>query len=204
MCGYRTGHTFIDELSPRFLGGAMLMNAGLRIRVFLFSACLVILWANLVQAAQTGDTSPAPVPAAIFASKRIFISNAGADSGLFPHPFSGTPDRAYNEFYGFMQGWGRYEIVAAPADADLVFELRLIAPNGPSNANKQKGASDPVPMFRLVIYDAKTRFVLWALTDSIEEAYVQKTHDRDFDESLGMLVGDLKQVVSRAPVSAAR
>jgi hypothetical protein len=168
------------------------------------SACLLILATGTAQAAQAGDPSPAPVPAVIFTAKRIFISNAGADSGLFPHPFNGTPDRAYNEFYGFMQGWGRYEIVAAPADADLVFELRLMAPNGPSNANKQKGASDPLPMFRLVIYDAKTRFVLWALTESIDEAYVQKTHDRNFDESLGMLVGDLKQVLSRALIAAAR
>jgi hypothetical protein len=182
----------------------VLKNAGVRIRALLVATCLVMPGAKVMQAAQGGDTSSAPVPAAVFTAKRIFISNAGADSGLFPHPFSGTPDRAYNEFYGFMQGWGRYEIVAAPADADLVFELRLMAPNGPSNANKQKGASDPLPMFRLVIYDAKTRFVLWALTESIEEAYAQKTHDRNFDDSLGMLVGDLKHVVSRAPVAAAR
>jgi hypothetical protein len=168
------------------------------------SACLLILATGTARAAQAGDPSPAPVPAAIFTAKRIFISNAGADSGLFPHPFSGTPDRAYNAFYGFMQGWGRYEIVAAPGDAELVFELRLLAPNGPSNANKQKGASDPLPMFRLVIYDAKTRFVLWALTESIDEAYVQKTHDRNFDESLGTLVGDLKKVFSRAPGAAMR
>ena len=31
-----------------------------------------------------------------------------------------------------------------------------MAPYGPSNADKQKGASDPLPMFRLVIYDIKT------------------------------------------------
>jgi hypothetical protein len=181
----------------------MLENAGVLIRTLLLAACLAMPGANVMRAAQAGDTPPAPVPAAVFTARRIFISNAGADSGLFPHPFSGTPDRAYDEFYGFMQGWGRYEIVGAPADADLVFELRLLAPNGPSNANKQKGASDPLPMFRLVIYDAKTRFVLWALTESIEEAYAQKTHDRNFDESLGLLIGDLKQVVSRAPVAAA-
>src|ERR1035438_1463137 len=27
-----------------------------------------------------------------------------------------------------MKSWGRYELVAAPADADLVFELRFAAP----------------------------------------------------------------------------
>ncbi len=36
----------------------------------------------------------APVPQALMKAKKIFLSNAGADSGLFPHPFSGDPDRA--------------------------------------------------------------------------------------------------------------
>jgi hypothetical protein len=31
----------------------------------------------------------APVPPALGVAKTVFISNAGADSGLFPHPFSG-------------------------------------------------------------------------------------------------------------------
>jgi hypothetical protein len=38
----------------------------------------------------------------------------------------------------------------------LVLELLLMAPYGRSNADKQKGASDPLPMFWLVIYDIKT------------------------------------------------
>jgi hypothetical protein len=51
----------------------------------------------------------------------------------------------------------------------------LTAPNGPTNANKQNGASDPLPMFRLVIYDRATHYILWALTESIASALVQKT-----------------------------
>jgi hypothetical protein len=162
-------------------------------------------WAAQTGARQTAGTvaagTVAPVPPTLLAGKKIFISNAGADSGLFPHPFSGTPDRGYSEFYSAIQGWGRYEIVAAPSEADLVLQLQLMAPNGPVSANKEKGASDPLPMFRLVIYEAKSHYVLWALTESIGEAYVQKTHDRNFDDAVAALVGDLKELVSRAGVA---
>jgi hypothetical protein len=167
-------------------------------------AWFVLLGAFCGVAGQVARAQEAPVPSGILSAKKIFISNAGADSGLFPHPFSGGPERAYNQFYTAMQSWGRYEIVADPVDAELVFELRLIAPNGPANANKQKGASDPLPMFRLVIFDGKTHFVLWALTESIYEALVQKTHDRNFDEALSALVTDLKNLTGKAgaPVAA--
>jgi hypothetical protein len=49
---------------------------------------------------------PAPVPSAIFSAKKVFLSNGGADSGLFPHPFSGSQDRAYNQFYVALQKRG--------------------------------------------------------------------------------------------------
>jgi len=137
----------------------------------------------------------APVPTGLLAARKVFVSNAGADSGLFPHPFSGTPERAYIEFYTALQAWGRYELVVDPQEADLVFELQLTAPNGPTNANKQKGASDPLPMLRLVIFDRKTHYVLWALTESIEAANLQKTHDRNFDNAIDAIILDLKDVM---------
>src|ERR1700760_4466789 len=132
----------------------------------------------------------APVPPVLLSAKKVFLSNAGADSGLFPHPFSGDPDRAFNQFYADVLSWGRYQLVATPAEADLVFELQLSAPSGPSNADKSKGASDPLPMFRLVIYDKTTHYFLWALTEAIAPASLQKTHDRNFDEAITSLVLD--------------
>jgi hypothetical protein len=140
----------------------------------------------------------APVPPALGTAKTVFISNAGVDAGLFPHPFSGGPDRGYNQFYAMVKSWGRFKPVSDPGQADLVFELQLHAPNGPQNADKTKGASDPLPMFRLTILDRKTHYVLWALTESIEQANLQKTHDHNFDDALGLLGGDLKAVVSAA------
>ena len=141
----------------------------------------------------------APVPALLLDAKRVFISNARADSGLFPHPFTGDPDRAYNEFYAGVLSWGRYELVTSPAEADLVFEIRLMAPNGPANADKQKGASDPLPMLRLVIYDRPTHYALWALTESIAPAALQKTHDHNLDEAVANLVLDAGRLTKSLP-----
>jgi hypothetical protein len=149
--------------------------------------------------APSAPSVAAPVPALLLSAKKIFVSNAGADSGLFPHPFSGDPDRAYNQFYASIESWGRYQVVATPREADLVFELQLTAPNGPSNANKQNGASDPLPMFRLVIYDRPTHYILWALTESIEPAALQKTHDHNFDEALATLLLDAGRLTKSLP-----
>jgi len=97
---------------------------------------------------------------------------------LFPKPFSGSPDRAYTQFSSALKANGQYDLVSDPSDADLVLELRLIAPAGETNADKQKGASDPLPEFRLTIYDRKSHYILWTLTESIGVAALQRTHDR--------------------------
>jgi len=170
-------------------------------KYFLF-VCAALFFAMQAGAQTPPAASLAPVPPALLNAKTVFISNAGADSGLFPHPFSGDPDRPYNQFYAAMQSWGRYQLVADPSEADIVFELQLIAPPGPSSGNKVNGASDPVPMFRLVIYDRKTHYVLWALTESIMIAFLQKTHDTNFDQALATIILDLKRVAS-APATAA-
>ncbi len=53
-------------------------------------------------------------------------------------------------------------------------------------------------MFRLTIFDRKTHYVLWALTESIEEANLQKTHDHNFDDALAALFVDLKNLTGSA------
>jgi hypothetical protein len=173
------------------------------LKLFLFvCAALYFALPAIAQTPPPPAASLAPVPPALLNAKTVFISNAGADSGLFPHPFSGDPDRPYNQFYAAMQSWGHYQLVADPSEADIVFELQLIAPPGPSSGNKVNGASDPVPMFRLVIYDRKTHYVLWALTESIWIALLQKTHDNNFDSALNAITADLKRLTS-APNTAA-
>jgi hypothetical protein len=159
----------------------------------------VLVWAGVgfSQSVPGGAAASAPVPAAIVNAKTIFIANAGADGGLFPHPFSGEPSRGYDEFYAAIKGLGGYEVVSDPSQADLVLEIRLRAPYGPSNADKTKGAADPLPAFRLVVFDRKSHYVLWALTESVDTAYKQQTHDRNFDEAVASLVSDFQALTRR-------
>jgi len=157
-----------------------------------------LLGAIAACAQQPSPAPAAPIPPAVLAAKRIFVSNAGGDSGLFPSPFSGDPSRSYNQLYAGLKANNQFELVADPAQADLVLELSLTAPDGPTRGSKVNGASDPVPMFRLVVYDAKSHFILWAFTQSIDIAYLQKTHDRNFDEALTALLLEFESLAGKA------
>ena len=84
----------------------------------------------------------------------------------------------------------------------MVLQLRLTAPYGPSNPNKQNGTSDPLPMFRLVIYDRKSHYVLWTVTESVEYAILQKTHDRNFDDALTSLLNQFLALSGKGPAAA--
>jgi hypothetical protein len=186
----------VKDASLIFLGDGMKITWS---RLCVRLGLVVLLCGIAATAQQTAPGAVAPVPPQLLNARKVFISNAGADSGLFPHPFTGDPDRAYNEFYANVESWGRYRLVATPAEADLVFELQLTAPNGPANADKSKGASDPLPMLRLVIYDRPTHYVLWALTESIAAADRQKTHDHNFDEAVANLVLDAGRLTKSLP-----
>ncbi len=172
---------------------------------FIFPIALALLtttvWPQQPAAPQTAIDLP-PAPPALAAAKTVFVSNAGADAGLFPQPFSGDPNRAYAEFYSSLKASGAFTLVNDPSEADLVLELQLTAPNGPANANKQNGAADPLPMFRLAVYDRKTHFVLWTITESITVAFLQKTHDRNFDDALQSVVNQLLAVTGKPPAPA--
>jgi hypothetical protein len=60
-------------------------------------------------------------------------------------------------FYASMKSGGRYELVANPSDADLVFELLF-------------SINESQPQFKLTILDSKTHFALWAFTVYAEPA----------------------------------
>lgn len=159
---------------------------------------LLLLSASIVFAQDQSGSVSAPIPAELLSARKIFVSNAGADSGLFPHPFSGDPNRGYNELFAGLHALARFELVSSPARADLVLELRLMAPCGPNSPNKQNGAADPLPMFRLVVYDRPSHYILWTFTSTVEVALKQQTHDRNFDDAIANLVANF-QGLTRAP-----
>jgi hypothetical protein len=166
-----------------------------------FGPCAVFLMASAALAQMPAYTQAGPVPPAIPGAKTVFVANAGADSGLFPEPFSGDEDRGYTEFYAALKAAGAYTLVGDPSQADLVLELHLNAPYGPSNPNKPNGTADPLPQFRLTIYDRKTHYVLWTITQSIDAAYMQKNHDKNFDEALAAVLQQFLQVAGKTPAA---
>jgi hypothetical protein len=173
-------------------------KSGLGFRIIV---CASLLFSAHAFSQQTGASPGAPVPAAIRTATKIFVSNAGGDSGLFPSPFSGDPSRGYNQLYAGLKANGQYQVVDDPSEADLVLELQLTAPVGSTrsmDSNKVNGASDPVPMFRLVVYDRRTHYILWAFTQSIEVAWLQKTHDRNFDDALTALLLEFESLSGKA------
>jgi len=141
------------------------------------------------QAAHTSLAS-APVPSQIVSARKVFIANAGVDvnaQAVFKR--AGEPEQAYNHFYAAMQSWGKYDLASTPGEADLIFEIRFIAPvyyNGT--------LSEFQPQFDLTVLDAKTHFVLWSLTEPVEGAFRKATWVKNFDHGLEALMDDLKKI----------
>src|SRR5271168_4126405 len=121
----------------------------------LFALCFALSCAFAVAAPTQAQEYPsAPVPAQLVTAGKIFISNAGGD--IDPNTrrlgeFVGLPIRPYNEFYAAMKSWGRYQLVSAPAEADLVFEISF-------SVSLATGGADA--KFHLVILDPKTHVTL--------------------------------------------
>ena len=137
--------------------------------------------------AQTVLAPAAPVPSQITAAKKVFISNTGV--GMNSSVWSGGQDRMYNELYAAVKSWGRYELVTAPGDSDLVLDVNVVA-------------SPAIWQFKLEILDPKTRIVLWTLYEPVKITGLQKTRDANFDATIDKLVGDLKALSSQAGANA--
>jgi hypothetical protein len=171
----------------------------MRVKLSILSTALALTLLAVpgLEAQQADETAPAPLPSQIVTAKKVFISNAGGE--IPSYRWSGGSSRTYNQFYAAIKSWGRYELVGAPADADLVLEISFVNPI----YTKEEISSDD-PQFRLVLLDPKTHILLWTLTMRVpEKRGLQKSRDRDFDESLVSLVGDLKKLTARPTATAA-
>jgi hypothetical protein len=164
----------------------------------LFSLAILL---SATSFAQTTLPPAGPVPAQILAAKKVFIANAGGDEMAEGDPiFSGGPDRAYNQFYAAMKTWGRFEIVASPADADLLLEIRQEVQTVDLGG---KAGSSEIPLFGLIIRDPRTNTQLWGFHVHSKFGVGQGNSDRNFDQAMDRLVSDLRAVVARAPNMAA-
>jgi len=162
--------------------------------VFLCITLALLLAITPVVPAQQTAQNAAPVPSQIASAHTIFVSNGGGSN--FFDQFTGGADRAYNAFYADVQQSSQYRLVGAPAQADLIFEIRAIAPavnNGDVVAYN--------PQLILSILDPQTRAVLWTTSANVRALGTQKRLDRGFDESMAVLMDKLARVTGQ-PLTA--
>jgi hypothetical protein len=171
----------------------------LRTRITLCVLCAIALLSQPLFADKppTNLPPPAPVPASIATAKKVFIANAPGD--ILPASLGG-PSRTYNEFYAATKSWGRYELVSAPADADLIFEISFANPVYGVNFMGPSGAL----LLKLVIVDPKTHIPLWWLSESFALkggfSHRKETLTGNFDSAIANLVDDVRRLVGAPPV----
>lgn len=156
--------------------------------------CLVLAsLLTLTPALPAQQTSPtvAPVPAAIARAHSIFVSNGGGSN--YFSIFTGGPDRAYNTFYRDLQKSDQYDLVGSPSQAQLIFEIRAIAPavGGPH------ATVDYNPQLVLRILDPATHAVLWTTSANVRALGTQKRRDRQFDACVTVLMDKLGEITGQ-------
>jgi hypothetical protein len=177
----------------------------LRKRKTLCALCAIGLLSPSLFGAQQpkGMAPPAPVPVSIAAAKKVFIANAPGNS---LSASLGGPARPYNEFYAAMKSWGRYELVSAPAEADLILEISFAnAITDVSVMSTSGGGSSSALLLKLVIVDPKAHIPLWWFTESfvLKGGFSNRkeTLSSNFDRSIADLVDDVRKLVGAPAVA---
>ena len=180
------------------------MTKHLKVAIFCFGLAMPLLSGPICAAQQKNLPLPAPIPPQILAAKKVFIANVGGDESRNEATlYSGGSARTYNEFYAVMKTWGRYELVAAPGDADLIFEIRLIVFQLRSDRfTDDSTASDP--QLRLTIQDPKTRVTLWGLTEHAQGAVLQSNRDKNFEEAMAAVVAEVQRIAGPTAANSAK
>ena len=154
--------------------------------------CLaVVLLMALDPLLYSQQTGTAPVPPQIINARAVFVSNGGGSN--YFEIFAGGPDRGYNTLYADLERSQQYQLVGSPSEADLIFEIRSIAPTS------AVGTEDVVanPQLILNIRDPRTQALLWTTSANVRVFGTQKRRDRQFDESVAVLLDKFEQVAGR-------
>jgi hypothetical protein len=141
------------------------------------------------------STGAAPIPSQITSGKKVFISNTAGDD-----LYSDDPSQVYDAFYTAMKGWGRYELVSAPANADLVFEISFHSPIagvavGSSGPEAPVGGSFSDPYIQLVVLDPNTHVSLWWFMAHVKPPLFKS--EKSVDRAIADLMSQFKQVAPK-------
>ena len=156
----------------------------LKVRFAVASLGLAVILSLVLQA----QVPTAPLPSQILTAKKVFISNTGG--GFDARVWSGGSDRIYNEFYAAVKSAGGFEIVSAPGEADLVLDVNVVD-------------NSVAWQFKMEILDPKTRIVLWTKYEPLKITFSQKDRDKNFDDAMNKLVGDLKVLTTQTVATSA-
>jgi hypothetical protein len=135
----------------------------------------------------------APIPNFIVKAQKVFVTNGG-----------GNP-LAFDEFYSQVKTWGRYQLVGSPSEAQVIIELKyFVVDQGPhvwSSTNTYTGQTQvhstemTDPQLQVNIYDAKTKDLLWSVTDHRRLARLEKNREKESANSADRLAAGLKERV---------
>ena len=157
------------------------------------SLCVVLAWFLIAAATAPAQESlpvSAPVPPQVLSAQTVFVSNGGGSN--YYENFTGGSNRAYNTLYAELQRSNRYRLVNSPSEADVIFEIRGIAPevsNGDSVSSN--------PQLILSIIDPKTRTVLWTTNSNVRAFGRKKNRDKALDESVAVAVNKFDEVTGQ-------
>jgi hypothetical protein len=154
------------------------MPSIVRISLLCLTFASPFLMCNSALAKKPDEPSAAPIPIQIITAKKVFISYCESDAD------PGAPNLTYNEFYALMKDWGKYELMRAPLDADLVLEIRFIS-----------GISDA--QLVVTIVDPKTHVILWPFVQHVDHSSRESGRRKKFDEAMEDLIGDLKKLTNQ-------
>ncbi len=152
-------------------------------------------------ATQTPQAPPppqqGPVPAQIAAAHSIFIVNNGADTN-----FPISAEDAYSRVYAALQAWGHFQLVSSPDQADLVFQLRAIAPVTGVYGDRTGAYAINSPAFQLAIKNPKTNVTLWTINSPVQVAGRKAARERWLNIAVANLVSRVK-VLTGQPLDEA-
>jgi hypothetical protein len=140
------------------------------------------------------EVPKSPLPVIVQSSTRAFLTNGG-----------GTP-LAFDEFYSQMKQWGRFQLTASPAEADIVIELKYVIEDKGEHTSSsynfytkqtQVYSYDVTdPQLVLNIYEPKAGSLLWSTTDHRRLARRASNRDKETINSADRLVQELKERIA--------
>lgn len=179
-------------------------------RFFRFSLLLpaLVCVAPLLLAQNPTAAPAAPVPAPLHTAQNLFVANAGMDAfSLQAFDELGlSKTNTYDSLYSTIESWKTEKLVSAPADADLILDVRCTAPfiSNHDGWRFQHILANTTWQFQieLTIYDAKTHFLLWTLTQPVRPANLTGTWHKNIAAANAALAGQLQALLAAAPPTA--